>query len=61
MPPVASFTTDVNQRLVKCPLKSNGRFANDGLTSVVKDATREILKIQEYRQYNASALSMIKS
>ena len=37
--PVASFTKEVNPRLAKCPLKTNGRLANRGLTSLVKEAT----------------------
>ena len=37
--PVASFTKEVNPRLAKCPLKTNGRLANLGLTSLVKEAT----------------------
>ena len=36
---VAFFTKEVNPRLAKRPLKSNGRLANRGLTSFVKDAT----------------------
>ena len=37
--PVASFTKEVNPRLAKRPLKTNGRLANLGLTSLVKEAT----------------------
>ena len=37
-PSVAYFTKEVNPRLAKCPLKINGRLANLGLTSVVKEA-----------------------
>ena len=37
--PVPSFTKEVNPRLTKCPLKTNGRLANRGLTSLVKEAT----------------------
>ena len=37
--PVASFTKEVNLRLAKHPLKTNGRLANRGLTSLVKEAT----------------------
>ena len=37
--PVASFTKEVNPRLAKRPLKTNGRLANRGLTSLVKEAT----------------------
>ena len=36
---VASFTKEVNPRLAKRPLKTNGRFANLKLTSLVKEAT----------------------
>ena len=36
---VASFTKEVNQRLAKRPLKTNGRLANRRLTSLVKEAT----------------------
>ena len=37
--PVASITKEVNPRLAKRPLKTNGRLANRGLTSLVKEAT----------------------
>ena len=37
--PVASFTKEVNPRLAKRPLKTNGRLANLGLTTLVKEAT----------------------
>ena len=37
--PVASFTKEVNPRLAKRPLKTNGRLANPELTSLVKEAT----------------------
>ena len=36
--PVASFTKEVNPRLAKRPLKTNGRLANGGLTFLVKEA-----------------------
>ena len=38
--PVASFTKEVNPRLAKSPLKTNGRLADPELTSVllVKEA-----------------------
>ena len=36
---VASFIEDVNPRLAKRPLETNGRLANRGLTSLVKQAT----------------------
>ena len=36
---VASFTKEVNPRLVKRPLNINGRLAERGLTSLVKEAT----------------------
>ena len=39
LPAVASFTKEVNPRLAKRPLKTNGRLANRGLTSLVKEAT----------------------
>ena len=42
--PVASFTKEVNPRLAKRPLKINGRLANRGLTSIVKEATGLISK-----------------
>ena len=34
------FTKDVNARLTKRPLKTNGRLANRGLTSLVKATER---------------------
>ena len=37
--PVASFTKEVNTRLAKRPLVFNGRLANRGLTSLVKEVT----------------------
>ena len=37
--PVASFTKEVSSRLAKRPLVCNGRLANHGLTSLVKEAT----------------------
>ena len=37
--PVASFPKEVNQRLAKRPLETNGRLAYGGVTSVVKDTT----------------------
>ena len=36
---MASFTEEVNSRLDKRPLKINGRLANRGLTSLVKEDT----------------------
>ena len=36
---VASFTKEVNPRLAKRPLKTNGRLANCGLTFLAKEAT----------------------
>ena len=44
MTAVASFTKDVIQRLAKRPLKTSGRVANRGLTSLVKEAT-SVLKL----------------
>ena len=37
--PVASFIKEVNRRLAKHPLKTNGQLANRKLTSLVKEAT----------------------
>ena len=37
--PVVSFTKEVNPRLAKRPLVFNGRLANCGLASLVKEAT----------------------
>ena len=34
-----SFTKEVNRRLAKRPLKTNGRLVNLELTSLVKEAT----------------------
>ena len=41
--PVASFTTELNSRLAKRPLVFNGRLADCGLTSLVKEATEELI------------------
>ena len=41
--PVASFTKEVNPRLAKRLLKTNGRLANRGLTSLVKEATAGVI------------------
>ena len=38
-PPAASFTKEINSRLAKRPLVFNGRLANRGLISLVKEAT----------------------
>ena len=46
---VASFTKQVNPRLTKRPLKTNGRLANLGLTSLVKEATGIELVSTEYQ------------
>ena len=35
----ASFTKEVNLRLAKCPLKTNGRLANLELISLIKEGT----------------------
>ena len=40
---MASFTKDIDPWLAKRPLKTNGRLANRGLTSLVKEAT-DIMK-----------------
>ena len=37
--PEASFTKEINPRLAKRPFKTNGRKANHGLASLVKEAT----------------------
>ena len=37
--PASSFTKEDNPWLAKRPLKTNGRLANLGLTSLVKEAT----------------------
>ena len=37
---VAYFNKEVNQRLTKPPLKTNGGLANRSLTSLVKEATQ---------------------
>ena len=37
--PEASLTKEVNPQLAKSPLKTMGRLANRGLTSLVKDDT----------------------
>ena len=39
MTAVVSFTKEVNPRLAKRPLVYNGRLANRGLTSLVKETT----------------------
>ena len=49
-PTVASFTKEVNPRLAKRPLKTNGRLANRGLTSLVKEATVWSLNVPQYRE-----------
>ena len=46
-PTVASSTKEVNPRLAKCPLVFNGRLANRGLTSLVKEATGLQIILQE--------------
>ena len=45
-PPVTSFTKEVNPRLAKRPLEINGRLANRGLTSLVKEATGGQRRVQ---------------
>ena len=37
--PMASFTKEINLRLAKRPLETNGRLANGGISSLIKDAT----------------------
>ena len=41
---MASFAKEVNWRFAKRPLKTNGRLANRGLTSLVKEATGIFVK-----------------
>ena len=43
---VVSFTKEVNPRLAKRPLVSNGRLANRGLTSLVKETTGDCLLLR---------------
>ena len=45
---VASFTKGVNPRLAKRPLKTNGRLANRGLTSLVKKDHRRSCEFLKY-------------
>ena len=44
--PVASFTSEINPRLAKRPLKTSGRLANRELTFLVKEATGDALMRQ---------------
>ena len=44
--PLASFTNKVNPRLAKRPLDFNGRLANRGLTSLIKEATGLIYRTE---------------
>ena len=45
MSAVASLTYEVNLRLAKRPLKSNGRLAYRGLTSIVKEAFGDLYQV----------------
>ena len=45
--PVASFTKEVSSRLAKRPLVFNGRLANHGLTSLVKEATGDFFTLTQ--------------
>ena len=51
--PVASFTAEVNLGLAKCALKTNGCLANTELTSLVKEATGDIVwhRIADFGQH----------
>ena len=40
--PVDSFTKEINPRLAKRPLETNGRLANVVLTSLLKEATSRV-------------------
>ena len=42
---LASFTKEVKPRLAKRPLVFNGRLANRGLTSLVKEATGPVVEL----------------
>ena len=44
--PVAPFTKEVNSRIAKRPLKTNGRLANLEFTSLVKRGHKHALQIQ---------------
>ena len=41
--PVVSFTKELNSRLAKHPLVFNGRLADCGLTSSLKEAAEELI------------------
>ena len=57
-PTVASFTKEVYPRLAKRPLKTNGRLANRGLTSLVKEDTGGYPWLQIWGGF-LSALNMV--
>ena len=63
----AFFTKEVNPRLPKRPLKTNGRLGNRGLTSLVKEATsnqsidRTTWVGDDIRQHALCYLDMYKS
>ena len=48
---VPSFTQEVNPRLAKRPLKNNGRLANRGSTSLVKEGTGVIACQRRYANF----------
>ena len=49
---MASFTKEVNSRLAKRPLVFNGRLADRGLISLVKEATgADIKQIMTYTDF----------
>ena len=54
MTPVASFTKEINPRLAKRPLKTNGLLANCRLTSLVKEATggvHQCLRVKIHQEH----------
>ena len=57
MYPVASFIKEVNPRLAKHPLNTNGCLANRGLTSLVKGAT-DVYTIGKRRVVNETRLQI---
>ena len=58
---VACFTTEVNPRLAKRPLKTNGRLANLELTSLVKEATSCRKSVSKWRLTKPKAGSGVPS
>ena len=56
-PPVASFSKENNPRLAKRPVKTNGRLANRGLTSLVKEAAEVWDMSRHHSDYYTITLS----